>query len=165
MHFDTQETLALAREYFDQNRIEEALTKIKHLLSEDIAVPGAHELGARIYARLRLYDRAIALLQRCLDQDPDSVERQLELAMIHQDSGDLDTALSHWDAMLQRHPLMPPALFNAAWLLAQRKQFADACRHIEVLLQTAAEDNLYVGKARELQRVLSESAPSSNTLS
>ena len=49
---------------------------------------------------------------------------------------------------------MPPALFNAAWLLAQKKQIADANRHIEVLLQTAPEDNLYVGRARELQQML-----------
>ena len=157
MQFDTEEMLALARDHFDQNRIEEALAKVKHLLEDDIAPLGAHELGARIYARLRLYDRSIALLLRCIDQEPDSVERQLQLAMIYQESGDLDTALRHWDAILQRHPLMPPALFNAAWLLVQRRQYADAGRHIEVLLQTAAEDNLYVGRARELQRVLSGS--------
>jgi len=60
---------------------------------------------------------------------------------------------------------MPPALFNAAWLLAQRKQFADASRHIEVLLQTAAEDNLYVSRARELQRTLSGSTSTPMRLS
>jgi tetratricopeptide (TPR) repeat protein len=155
MQFDTEETLALAREHFEQNRIEEALAKVKQLLDHDSAVPGARELAARIYTRLRLYERAIALLKQCLEQEPESLERQLELAMVYQDSGDLDTALHRWDALLQRHPLMPPALFNAACLLAQRKQFADASRHIEVLLQTAAEDNLYVGRARELQRTLS----------
>lgn len=165
MQFDKEEILALAREHFEQNRVEEALGRIKQLLEDDVVVPGARELAARIYIRLRLYDRAIALLQQCLELDPESLERQLELAMVYQDSGDLDTALDRWDALLQRHPLMPPALFNAAWLLAQRKQFADASRHIEVLLQTAAEDNLYVGRARELQRTLSGSASSPMRLS
>jgi tetratricopeptide (TPR) repeat protein len=155
MQFDKEEILALAREHFEQNRVEDALGRVKQLLEDDVAVPGARELAARIYIRLRLYDRAIALLQQCLELDPESLERQLELAMVYQDSGDLDIALDCWDALLRRHPLMPPALFNAAWLLAQKKQFADASRHIEVLLQTAAEDNLYVGKARELQRTLS----------
>jgi tetratricopeptide (TPR) repeat protein len=165
MQFDKEETLALAREHFEQSRIEEALGRIKELLEDDVAVPGAWELAARIYTRLRLYGRAIALLQRCLELDPESLERQLELAMVYQDSGDLDTALNRWDALLERHPLMPPALFNAAWLLAQRKQFADASRHIEVLLQTAAEDNLYVGRARELQRSLSGTPSSPMRLS
>lgn len=155
MQFDTEETLALARDHFEQNRVEEALAKIKQLLDQDVAVPGAKELAARVYTRLRLYELAIALLKQCLEHEPESLERQLELAMVYQDSGDLDAALHRWDALLQRHPLMPPALFNAAWLLAQRKQFADASRHIEVLLQTAAEDNLYVSRARELQRTLS----------
>lgn len=165
MQFDTEETLALAREHFEQNRIEDALVRIKQLLNEESPAPGVRELAARIYARLRLHGRAIALLRQCLEREPESLERQVELAMVYQDSGDLDTALRHWDAMLQRHPLMPPALFNAAWLLAQRRQFADAGRHIEVLLQTAAEDNLYVGKARELQRMLSGSMPDTTKLS
>ena len=155
MPFDTEETLALARDHFEQNRVEEALAKIKQLLDQDVAVPGAKEFAARVYTRLRLYERAIALLKQCLEHEPESLERQLELAMVYQDSGDLDAALQRWDALLQRHPLMPPALFNAAWLLFQRKHFADASRHIEVLLQTAAEDNLYVSRARELQRTLS----------
>lgn len=158
MEFDQEETLALAREHFEQNRVQEALAGVKQLLNADLVVPGATELAARIYTRLRLYDRSVVLLQKCLEQNPESLERQLELAMVYQDSGDLDTALHRWEALLQRHPLMPPALFNAAWLLAQRKQFADAGRHIEVLLQTAAEDNLYVGRARELQRTLSGSS-------
>lgn len=165
MPFDTEETLALARDHFEQNRVEEALAKIKQLLDQDMAVPGAKELAAQVYTRLRLYERAIALLKQCLEHAPESLERQLELAMVYQDSGDLDAALQHWDALLQRHPLMPPALFNAAWLLAQRKQFADASRHIEVLLQTAAEDNLYVSRARELQRTLSGSTSTPMRLS
>lgn len=165
MQFDKEEILALARDHFEQNRIEDALGRVKQLLEDDVAMPGARELAARIYIRLRLYERAIVLLQQCLEKDPESLERQLELAMVYQDSGDLETALNHWDALLQRHPLMPPALFNAAWLLAQKKQYADANRHIEVLLQTAAEDNLYVGRARELQRTLSGNSSSPIRLS
>lgn len=154
MQLDPDELLALCRDHLEQNRIEEALLKLKALLAYSNPPAGTHGLAARVYARLRLYDRAIGHLQHCLEQEPDSIERQFELAMVYQDSGDVDTALRHWDAMLVRHPLMPPALFNAAWLLAQKKQIADANRHIEVLLQTSPEDNLYVGRARELQQVL-----------
>ena len=163
MQFDPDELLALCRDHLEQNRIEDALLKIKELLIHANPPPGTHGLAARIYARLRLYDRSIGYLQHCLEQEPDSIERQLELAMVYQDSGDADTALRHWDAMLQRHPLMPPALFNAAWLLAQRKQIADASRHIEVLLQTAPEDNLYVGRACELQQMLNGAAAALQT--
>jgi tetratricopeptide (TPR) repeat protein len=154
MQLDPDELLALCRDHLEQSRIEEALLKLKELLAHPNPPAGTHGLAARVYARLRLYDRAIGHMQQCLAQEPDSIERQLELAMVYQDSGDADTALRHWDAMLERHPLMPPALFNAAWLLAQKKQIADANRHIEVLLQTAPEDNLYVGRARELQQML-----------
>lgn len=154
MQLEPDELIALCRDHLEQNNIEQALLKIKEVLAQPEPPAGAHALAARIYARLRLYDRAIGYLQHCLDRDPESLERQIELAMAYQDSGNADTALRHWDAMLEHHPLLPPALFNAAWLLAQRKRLADANRHIEVLLQTAPEDNLYVGRARELQQMV-----------
>lgn len=158
MQFDSDEILAIARDHFEHGRLEEALTKAKALLQQPDSPPGTRELAARIYARLRLHERSIALLKQCLEEHPDSLELQIELAMMSQDGGELEHALQLWDDMLVRHPLMPPALFNAAVLRAQRKQFADALRHIEVLLQTAPEDNLYVGRARELQEALNRAA-------
>lgn len=158
MQLDPDELIALSRDHLEQGRIEEALLKVNAALALPEPPAGAHALAARIYARLRLFDRSIALLQHTLAEASDSVERQLELAMAYQDSGDADKALHHWDAMLERHPLMPPALFNAAWLLAQRKRLAEANRHIDVLLQTAAADNLYVGRARELQQMVNDMA-------
>lgn len=158
MQLDPDELIALSRDHLEQGRIEEALLKVKAALAQPAPPAGTHALAARIYARLRLYDRSINLLQHTLKEAPDSIERQLELAMAYQDSGDADNALQHWDAMLERHPLLPPALFNAAWLLAQRKRLAEANRHIDVLLQTAAADNLYVGRARELQQMVNDMA-------
>lgn len=158
MNLEADEMLALAREHFENNRLDEALGHIKLLLAEPQCLDGVRELGARIYARLRLYSRAIALLQQCLEREPDSLERRIELAMVQQDSGDRATALEQWEALLQEHPLMPPALFNAAWLRAEREQLVEAHRHLEVLLQTVSDDNLYAGRARELKRMLQEKA-------
>lgn len=154
MQFDSEERLALAHDHFEQNRLEEALTGAKTLLQVPEPPAGTLELAARIYAKLRLHARAIALFRQAMDARPDSLELQVELAMVSQESGDHEAALGMWDEMLLRHPLMPPALFHAAVLRAQRRQFADALRHIDVLLQTAPEDNLYVGRARELQEAL-----------
>jgi tetratricopeptide (TPR) repeat protein len=158
MQFEPDEILAIARDHFEHQRLEEALARAKALLQLPQPPAGARELAARIYARLRLHQRAIALLQECLEMNPDSLELRIELAMASQDGGNFDHALELWDDMLLRHPLLPPALFHAAVLRAQRKQFADALRHIEVLLQTAEKDNLYVGKARELQEALNRMA-------
>ncbi len=156
MILDLDETFALARDSFENNRMDEALGRIKTLLAEPEPLPGVRELAARIYSRLRLYPRAIGLLQQCLAQEPGSTERRIELAMVHQDSGDADTALTMWEALLHQYPLMPPALFNAAWLRAEREQLAEAHRHLDVLLQTVPQDNLYAGRARELKRLLQE---------
>lgn len=154
MQLDPDELIALCRDHLEQNRIEQALLKVKEVLSHPQPPAGTHALAARIYARLHLYDRTIACLRHSLEQEPDSLERQIELAIAYQDSGDADNAIRHWEALLERHPLLPPALFNAAWLLADRKRLAEANRHIEVLLQTASADNLYVGRARELLQML-----------
>jgi tetratricopeptide (TPR) repeat protein len=162
MNLDSEETLALARDGFENNRLDEALGRVKNLLAEQEPIAGARELAARIYARLRLFPRAISLLEQCLEQEPGSLERRVELAMVHQDSGDRNTALKEWEDLLLQHPLMPPALFNAAWLRAEREQLAEAHRHLEVLLQTAPQDNLYTGRARELKRMLQERSQSTS---
>lgn len=156
MNLDSEEIFALARDSLENNRLDEALGRIKLLLAEPEPLAGVRELAARIYARLRLYPRAIDLLQQCLARDPDSLERRIELAMAHQDSGERMLALTQWETLLQQHPLLPPALFNAAWLRAEGEQLARAQRHLDVLLQTAPQDNLYVGRARELKRMLQE---------
>jgi tetratricopeptide (TPR) repeat protein len=156
MNLDSEETFALARDHFENNRLEEALVRVKTLLAESEPLPGACELAARIYSRLQLYPRAVVLLQQCLERNPGSLERRIELAMVHQDSGDRGIALEHWEDLLQQHPLMPPALFNAAWLRAEHEQLAEANRHLVVLLQTVAEDNLYASRGRDLKRMLQE---------
>ncbi|MBK4735677.1 tetratricopeptide repeat protein [Noviherbaspirillum pedocola] len=154
MQFESDEILAIARDHFEHQRLEEALTRAKTLLELPEPPAGARELAARIYARLGLHERAIALLSQCIERSPDALELRIELAMVSQDGGNLEQGLRLWDDLLVQHPLLPPALFHAAALRAQRKQFADALRHVEVLLQTAEKDNLYVGKARELQDAL-----------
>ena len=154
MQLDPDELIALCREDFEQNRIEQALLKVKEALAVAEPPAGTLALAARIYARLHLYDRTIGYLQQSVEQEPDAIERHIELATAYQESGAVANALRHWEAMLERHPLMPPALFNAALLLADQKQLADAHRHIEVLLQTAPADNLYVGRAQALQQMI-----------
>jgi tetratricopeptide (TPR) repeat protein len=163
MDLEPNELLALAREQFEQQQLEKSLVKIKTLLAEHHPPAGTLELAARVYARLRLYDRALALLREALEQDPSSLERRIELAMLQQDSGDREGALVQWEDLLQQHPLMPPALFNAAWLRAQRAQLADAHRHLDVLLETVPKDNLYAERGRELKRLLQEQASASST--
>lgn len=158
MQFESDEILAIARDHFEHQRLEEALMRAKALLELPEPPDGTRELAARIYARLRLHERASALLNQCIERNPDALELRIELAMVSQDGGNHEHALRLWDDLLAQHPLLPPALFHAAVLRAQRGQFADALRHIEVLLQTAEKDNLYVGKARELQDALNRMA-------
>ena len=112
MQLDPDELIVLGRGHFEQGYIEKALLKVKAALSQPEPPAGAHALAARIDARLRQFDRSIGLLQHTLKEVPDSIERQRELAMAYQDSGDADKALQHCSAMLERHPLLPPALFT-----------------------------------------------------
>lgn len=150
MEFTQEELLALAQHDMAQGRLEGALSKLKQVVQHETAPAYGIAMAAKLYAQLRLFGSAKALYQRYLELDPQSVEISFELGMVHFDMGDAEAALSIWDKVLDAVPTFPPALFYSAVALSNGKRLADAKRHLDVLLQTAAEDNLYFEQSKEL---------------
>lgn len=158
MEFTQEELLALAQHDMEQGQLEGALSKLKHVVQDDGAPAYGVAMAAKLYARLRLFNSAKALYQRYLELDPQSVEISFELGMVHFDMGDSEAALSIWDKVLGAVPTFPPALFYSAAALSNGKRLADAKRHLDVLLQTAPEDNLYFGRGKELLQAIGAQA-------
>jgi len=151
---DSDELLALARLDMDQNRMDQALIKLKHILNTDKGNSDALSMGGKVYAQLGLFDKAKNCFKQYLEINPDSIIDQFQYGMVHFDNGDKDTALSIWNELLAKQPTHPPSLFYKGLLLAQTNQTADARATLSILLQSAPADNLYFGRAKELLQAM-----------
>jgi tetratricopeptide (TPR) repeat protein len=147
---ERDELLALARRDLEAGRIEDALRKLKPLIAGDDAMVEALPLAARVYAQLRLTARAQACYRKFLAARPDALLETFELGMTHFETGDNREAVRLWQGVLERAPTHPPALFYRALLATREGRLPEAHRDLQVLLNAAPADNLYVARAKEL---------------
>lgn len=152
--FEADELVALARLDLDRGNVEAALAKLKQVLAGSEPLPEAQALAAKIYAQLRLFDRARPLYQAYLQSNPGAVTEQFQLGMTHFDSGKQKEALAVWESLLKEYPTHPPALFYKALVLAQQGKTADAKQSLDILLKSAPADNLYFGRGKDLLQTL-----------
>ena len=156
---DDDELLALARRDADSGRVEEALRKLKPLITRSEGPVDALALAARIYAQLQLSERAQACYRKYLAARPEAVLESFELGMTHFEKGEAAEADRLWQGVLQRSPTHPPTLFYSAVHAARSGREPDARRHLEVLFQAVSGDNLYVQRGRELLKEIDASRP------
>jgi tetratricopeptide (TPR) repeat protein len=152
--FAPDELVALARHHIDSNRLDLALEKLKLVLAGNAPEPEAIAMTARLYAQLGLPRRAQELFQHYLALHPDAPTEQFQLAMAYFNDGQAEQAQVLWDAILERDPVHPPALYFSALHQARQGKAQDARRHLDVLLQSAASSNLYAERGRELLQSL-----------
>jgi tetratricopeptide (TPR) repeat protein len=144
------ELLALARRDAENGRLEEALRKLKPLITRPGGPIDALPVAARIYAQLQLAERAQACYRKYLAARPDAVLESFELGMTHFEKGEAAEADQLWQTVLKRSPTHPPTLFYSAVHAARSGREPDARRHLEVLFQAVPGDNLYAQRGREL---------------
>ena len=158
-YLEVDELLALARRDAENGRLEEALRKLKPLITRADGPLEALPLAARIYAQLQLAERAQACYRKYLAARPEAVLESFELGMTHFDKGEAVEAARLWQAVLQRSPTHPPTLFYSAVHAARSGHEPDARRHLEVLFQAMPGDNLYVQRGRELLKEMDAQKP------
>ena len=159
-NFDNDELIALAYADIDERRHDLALDKLKQVLAREYPPAEAISLTAKLYAMLRLFDRAHLLFERYLALHPEALEENFQLGMVLYDKGDVDKAFAIWEALLKREPVFPPGLYFCAVVQKQKGRLAEARRNLDVLLKTAQPDNQYVERARELLQAIDRSARS-----
>ena len=148
--FDTEELVALAKFDLDHDKIDSALEKVKIILTADDCPLEAKGLAARLYAQLKLFDKAKALYVQYLEISPESITELFQLGMVNLESGNSDEAIAIWSQLLEQNATHPPSLYYSAIALLEAEQVDEASRHLNVLLQSAPADNLYFGKAKEI---------------
>jgi len=152
--FEADELVALARHNIERGELDEALGKLKQAMSDTAPPAEAFAMGARLYAQLGLWERAKPLYQRFLEAEPNAVNEAFQLGMVHFDSGQIDEAVNIWENLLKNHPTHPPALFYRSLAKHQTGQTAEARRTLDVLIKSAAPDNLYFNRAKELLQTI-----------
>lgn len=149
--FEADELLALAQIDLNDNKIDHALGKLKYAHHHTAQCPDVVlALLAKIYAQLRLFDRAKPLFAEFLDQHPDAINERFQYGMVHLDSGEPEKSIEIWSAVIQQSPTHPPCLYFSAIARLELNQPNEAKRLLDILLQTAPVDNLYFGRAKEL---------------
>lgn len=152
--FEPDELLALARVDIDRGELAEALWKLKLLLAESSPPADCFSMSGRLYAQLGLWDRAKSMFQKYLEQNPAAVTEAFQLGMVHFDAGKLAEAKTIWESLLKENPTHPPALFYLALAATQERDTPRAKQLLDALLKTAAPDNLYFGRGKELLQAI-----------
>src|SRR5262245_36330646 len=156
--FDEAELLARSRRDLENGRIEEALLKLKKLMTQATPYVDAFPVAARVYGQLGLLDKARDCYQHYVKAKPEATLEYFELGVTYFESGDKNEAKKIWDTVLVKAPTHPPTLFYSGLLAAQDGRMPDAHRNLDVLIKSTPADNLYVTRARELLKDLERPA-------
>ncbi|AUM12974.1 tetratricopeptide repeat protein [Ketobacter alkanivorans] len=148
--FDADELIALSQLDLSNNRVAEALEKVKSALERTGCPVVAKAFAAKIYAQLKLFEKAKPLFSSFLDEHPNAITERFQLGMVNLETTDYDKAIRIWNDILEIEPTHPPALYYSAIANLELDNREQAERHINVLLQSAPSENLYFGKAKEL---------------
>jgi cytochrome c-type biogenesis protein CcmH/NrfG len=151
---DAREMVALARLDFEKERFDHALLRLKQVVAKKAGDPEALSLLGATYARLRLWDKAQAMLQAFLKLHPDALNERFQLGMTFFESGDNTRAIAVWEQVLKQSKNHPPALFHIALANARQGQLKEALALCEAVLANASADNLFHGRAKDLAEKL-----------
>lgn len=154
--FESDELLALIKIDVEQNKMDEALYKLKHLTIKSDAPEESYSLLARVYAKLGLYRRAREWYTKFINNQPEAIIEKFQLGLTYHDEELNDEAVKVWDELLLAEANYPPALFYKALVFSNAGHIVDAQAMLNALFETAQQDNIYVEQGRELAKTLDE---------
>jgi tetratricopeptide (TPR) repeat protein len=147
---DNEEASALVKWHMEQNQLDKALMMTKSLLDGKTVDDEIQLLAARLYAQLRLFEKAQQLFNQYIDKNPTASHVKFQLGMTLFDSEKTEEAIQTWSSILAEQPYNPPALFYLALAYLKQDNKEDAIRKLQTILTNIPTENLYFGKAKDL---------------
>jgi tetratricopeptide (TPR) repeat protein len=137
--------------YFGKDDFPQALLYFKQIASHgaEVSINNFAHLG-RVYAKLKLFDEAKEAFEVYVDQVADAYVERFQLGLVLMEMGNQELALGLWQQVLEQQPNFPPALYYKAVVCLSSDDDVSANFLLKQLLETAEEDNLYIGLATEL---------------
>jgi tetratricopeptide (TPR) repeat protein len=150
--FDADELVALALHDLEKERLDSALEKLKTAAGFQDCPPQVYAELGRLYAKLKLFERAQPMFERYLKLRPRAIIELFQLGMAYFDSGKSAEAFEKWTEVLQLAPMHPPAMFFTSFYHAQQGDLIRAYEGCRAVLANVASDNLYFGRAKDLMQ-------------
>lgn len=147
---EPDELLALALVDMKNQSYQNALEKVKSILSGDDFPPEALALAGKIYATLGLFSRARDSFSAYVQKVPDAHVERFQLGMVEKDSGNYEQALDIWREVLEIHPNYPEALFYMGDLCIGLDRIEEARKWLLALLETAPDESEFIPLADQL---------------
>lgn len=147
---DEDEIVALSRIDIENGKLDEALLKLRPLINCEQPPPEAISMMARLYAQIKLFERAENLFRRYVEQNSDALIELFLLGMSLFDGGKHDEAVMVWDSVLASQPKHPPAMYYKSLVLVSKGEIDVASSTLNEILRNVAADNLYFSRARDL---------------
>lgn len=148
--FDNDELFALAAFEFEKDEYQNALPKLKRLIATGTPPVGTYSVLGRLYANLRLFEKAKTALEKYLELLPEVVPEHFQLSMVYLELGDEERATATWEAVLDKAPNFPPALFAKAQYLLRDNQPELAVELFNQIIETASPQDQHVEPAKKL---------------
>ncbi len=152
-NFDGDELLALSDWHFQNNQYDQALDKLKALVTRQDAPLQSHALIGRIYATLGLFDKAKKAFVFYLEHQSNPnmrVNEIFQLGLVEKDSGNIEAALRAWDDLLINYPNHTPCLYHKAIVLVDLKQYQQAADILNYILENAEDNDRHIQLADQM---------------
>ncbi|WAK01129.1 tetratricopeptide repeat protein [Methylobacter sp. YRD-M1] len=106
--------------YVLDKRPDEAVKLLSGAIEKWPKVTGFYEAMAGIHAANQEREKAIAVIQKGLGNDPDNISLRIMLAAIYEKSNDYDKAVENYEAIIAKNPNVDIAVNNLVSLLLDR---------------------------------------------
>ncbi|MEM7468721.1 MAG: tetratricopeptide repeat protein [Pseudomonadota bacterium] len=110
-NLDADESFHLALKYMNQGDQEAAILHLKNVLDDKPGHGQAMYLLGALHADLGMYERATEELTKAVEMVPEINAAHFQLGLLHAMSGDVDNAISAWEALKSRSDSDPYRIF------------------------------------------------------
>ncbi|HET7747029.1 MAG TPA: sulfatase-like hydrolase/transferase [Vicinamibacteria bacterium] len=118
--------MAAARAAAQDERLEQAIEKMRQVVAEDPGIVDAHLTLGNWLSRAARAEEAIAAYQQVLQRDPDNTIALVNVAHIHRQRGRVTAAVEGYRAALELDPKSPQTWYHLATLYLDTGRVADA---------------------------------------
>ena len=148
--FDSDELFALAEYEFKNDKLDQALLKLKVLIEKEEFPVNTLSLLGRIYSILGLNMRAKKSLEAYIEHVPEAVPEHFHLGLILRNQDDIEGAKKVWDDVIKKAPSFPPALYHLALYYIDNGNDLRATELLENIIKNAQEGDEHIQLANEL---------------
>ncbi len=122
-----------------EDRVEEAMTKVRRVLAEDSGILEAHLILGNLFVKREEWDGAIGAYQEALSLDPEYKSAILGLADAYRLADRLDEAAAGYRRLLELDPNDNQAFYHLAEIHAAREEYEAALEVLAGLEATGEE--------------------------